>query len=95
VSAGTKYEKAPLPAFMEPGDREPLGCERVAPEVFFPEKETRANTSRAKAICSHCPNELDCRAWALDQPADPLFGVWGGTTRNQRIAYARNRKAVQ
>ncbi|MCW6003848.1 WhiB family transcriptional regulator [Micromonospora sp. CPCC 205371] len=40
----------------------------------------------ADALCQACVARVECLAWALEHDE---FGVWGGTTRQQREAMAR------
>jgi WhiB family transcriptional regulator, redox-sensing transcriptional regulator len=66
-------------------------CRGTALTTFFPPpgdgKKNAVRIANAKAICaSGCPLYDTCRAWALAQPADKLYGVWGGTTRNERMS---------
>lgn len=55
--------------------------------LFFPEKGGEG-VPEAKALCRACPLLRTCRAWALQQPAQWLYGVWGGTTQYERRALA-------
>jgi hypothetical protein len=43
-----------------------------------------ADITAAKAVCARCPASDRCLAWAVarDEPA----GVWGGLTRDERVA---------
>lgn len=52
-------------------------CRMFDPELFFdPKREVEA-----KLICHTCPVQFACLEDALRQP---VFGVWGGTTFEQR-----------
>jgi hypothetical protein len=58
-------------------------CTQTDPEIFFPEKG-QTNTM-AKSICAQCPISLDCLNDALlITPVDD-FGVWGGTSAQERV----------
>lgn len=61
-------------------------CAQVDAEVFFPPPGGRATT--AKRVCALCPLREPCLDYAL---ANPLFGVWGGTTHTEREDIVRRR----
>ena len=65
-------------------------CEGVDQAMFFPDNGGGAlgDVLQAKAICRGCPLLRPCRAWALEQPARWLYGVWGATSRGERMARA-------
>lgn len=66
-------------------------CAQTDPEAFFPEKGETPTT--AKQICTTCPLQRQCLQYALTTGQD--YGIWGGTTRNERralIAAARARQ---
>lgn len=82
----------PAPTWLYAAEQRGItpACRGVALTTFFPPvgdgKKNAARINTAKAICkSGCPLYDTCRAWALAQPADKLYGVWGGTTRNERL----------
>jgi WhiB family redox-sensing transcriptional regulator len=58
--------------------------------LYFPDKaEGAAQAIReAKAICGTCPLLDVCRDWALQQPPQWLYGVWGGLSQYERRALA-------
>jgi WhiB family transcriptional regulator, redox-sensing transcriptional regulator len=55
-------------------------CFGIEPDVFFPVSEEEAGP--ALAFCTVCPIRRDCLAWALKN--GERYGVWGGTTEQQR-----------
>jgi WhiB family redox-sensing transcriptional regulator len=55
-------------------------CAETDPEAFFPEKGD--NPGLAKLICSRCDVRTECLEWALRK--DERYGVWGGTSENDR-----------
>jgi WhiB family redox-sensing transcriptional regulator len=56
-------------------------CSQIDPDLFFPEQGE--SPVEAKKVCRQCPVRAECLQAALDRgPED--FGVWGGTTRDQR-----------
>ena len=62
-------------------------CAETDPEEFFQTKG--GSTKAAKAICRACEVSGPCLEFAL--ATDQEFGVWAGTTRNQRRAIKRQR----
>jgi WhiB family transcriptional regulator, redox-sensing transcriptional regulator len=61
-------------------------CHSVDPELFFPISATgRAmpQINAAKAVCGRCAVSENCLSYALRVMPD---GIWGGTTREERIA---------
>jgi WhiB family redox-sensing transcriptional regulator len=68
-------------------------CRHHDPELFFPVSVGRAAVSqvaKAKRICDCCPVARQCLEYAL-QTGQP-FGVWGGTTENERRVIRRSRR---
>jgi len=60
-------------------------CATADPELFFPvssDGPAVEQVARAKAICAHCGIQQACLGYALD--ADPVQGIWGGTTETER-----------
>ena len=58
--------------------------------LFFPAGETglaAIQAERAKKICSECPVQTDCLAYAVE--TGQRFGVWGGTTEEERSRIRR------
>lgn len=55
-------------------------CLTANPNTFFPAKG--APVDPARAICQACPVTAQCLAYALAN--NERFGVWGGTSVNQR-----------
>lgn len=63
------------------------------PELFFPEKGASITDIRtAKTICAACGMRTACLTFALDQHIRD--GIWGGTTRDERIALLRQRRTA-
>ena len=88
--------RLPGPA-SEVWDWQLLGrCRGLDPDLFFhPENERGAarerRITRAKKICATCPVLEQCRAHAL-AVREP-YGVWGGTSEEDREAHwARRRR---
>jgi WhiB family transcriptional regulator, redox-sensing transcriptional regulator len=60
-------------------------CLNADPDLFFPISMTgRAleQIARAKAICAQCAVQRQCLQFA--QEHDPIYGIWGGTTPEDR-----------
>jgi WhiB family redox-sensing transcriptional regulator len=62
-------------------------CAQTDSEAFFPEKG--ASAKPAKRICAECPVQTQCLDWALDR--GERYGIWGGTTHNERRAILAGR----
>lgn len=65
-------------------------CAKADPDLFFrPEAERgsrgRQRDAAAKAVCATCPVLDACLETAL---AEPVMGVWGGTTEEERRHFA-------
>ncbi len=61
-------------------------CRGTDPELFFPiarEGSAVQEIASAKAVCGRCEVRRQCLAYALRTMPD---GIWGGTTREERIA---------
>lgn len=62
-------------------------CAGMSTEAFYPEREgARAAIEAARFVCGGCEVAGPCLQWALDHDE---FGVWAGTTENQRRAMRR------
>lgn len=64
----------------------------VNPEWFYAEDQVQPNLfeiERARSCCAICPEQHECLKWALKNED---FGLWGGLTANERIAYKKNQK---
>ena len=60
-------------------------CQHADPDLFFPISAAgpgQAQLAGAKAVCARCPVRHDCLRYALT--ADPVQGVWGGLTEEER-----------
>lgn len=70
-------------------------CQKVDPELFFPEKGIKAvkTIAQAKAICSECKFNAPCLTYALKYPE--LEGIWAGTSVKERaLLRRRNRRLL-
>ncbi len=77
-----ELELEALPPNPSPPDvwQEQAACFGVDPDVFFPISEEEAGP--ALAFCQSCSLKELCLAWALKN--GERYGVWGGTTEQQR-----------
>jgi WhiB family redox-sensing transcriptional regulator len=53
-------------------------------DMFFVPKG--GSTRQAKIVCGRCPVRAECLQYALDNPVE---GVWGGTSAQERRVFAR------
>ena len=70
-------------------------CQSADPELFFPISPSgpaATQVRRAKAVCGRCLVRPDCLSYAL--AADPVQGVWGGMSEEERrLLRRREQKA--
>lgn len=60
-------------------------CAGADPEIFFPGRGD--DSGEALDTCARCPHRRPCLDWAL--ASEQQFGVWGGTTAEQRLRMLR------
>jgi WhiB family redox-sensing transcriptional regulator len=82
------------PVYDEWAWQEESNCRNVDSELFFLDpllrgKEKRLKENAAKKICKGCPVIQQCLNHAFAIPE--FFGVWGGTTADERNAILRKR----
>jgi len=68
-------------------------CRHADPELFFPVApagSALAQLARAKKVCARCPVRTPCLEFALETGQD--FGVWGGTSEQERRVMRRSRR---
>jgi WhiB family transcriptional regulator, redox-sensing transcriptional regulator len=71
-------------------------CAQRDPDLFFPISSTGPaleQIAKAKAICRGCPVQRPCLDFALEH--DLGYGIWGGTTPQDRQAWRRRRRSEQ
>jgi len=81
--------------------REVAACRGGNPEIFFlgygPGRGygrlSKTAKARAFELCTGCPVAGECLAYALSMPATGDFGIWGGTTEDDRVVLRRARRA--
>lgn len=80
-----------LPALPKPLERLPGAlCSDMDVNFFFPEQYDAKGVAAAKAVCALCPVRETCLDRALERGEE--FGIWGGTSENQRRKLRRQRK---
>jgi len=71
--------------------RSASACRQANPDLFFPIATAsigRAEqTAKAKAMCARCPVRSQCLEFA--QVNDLNYGIWGGTTPEDRVRIRR------
>lgn len=72
-------------------------CTSVNPELFFPETtrggERQIQITEAKKVCGSCAVQAACLSYALE--TGQSFGIWGGTTEDERRTMKRKPKGSQ
>jgi WhiB family transcriptional regulator, redox-sensing transcriptional regulator len=76
---------------VDPRNRIGALCIDADPRLFFPERGD--STREAKAICARCPHQAPCLEYALAEGVK--YGIWGGTSENQRRDMRRRRAAQE
>jgi WhiB family redox-sensing transcriptional regulator len=64
-------------------------CRGEDPDLFFPiaaAGQARDQMTAAKAVCRRCSVQRTCLSYAVSSEQD---GIWGGTTRDERLALHR------
>ena len=72
--------------------RDHAACRDTDPDLFFPVGETGPaleQIENAKRICAECEVGRACLEYALVTKQD--WGIWGGTTEEERRAMRRQR----
>ena len=84
---GQEMDVRTVPQQVSPPDawQDSAACYGVDPEVFFPATEEHAGV--ALAYCGVCRVRDLCLAWATH--SGERYGVWGGTTEQQRRRLTR------
>lgn len=69
--------------------RDQAKCSTIGGDLWFPDKSERHVVDRAKKICATCPVAAMC----LEAGIDEQYGVWGGTSPEERKKLRRRRSA--
>jgi WhiB family redox-sensing transcriptional regulator len=72
--------------------RAAAACRSADPELFFPVSDVGKSLEQvieAKGICADCRVPRECLAFALR--THQAYGIWGGTTEEERAIARRNR----
>ncbi len=73
--------------------RSAAACLSADPDLFFPISVTGPalrQIARAKSICAECVVRQECLEFAVSN--DQNFGIWGGTTAEDRQRERRRRR---
>jgi WhiB family transcriptional regulator, redox-sensing transcriptional regulator len=76
--------------------QESAACRQADPELFFPigsAGPAAADIQQAKAVCTSCPVQQPCLAYALASRQE--FGIWGGRDENERRLLHRHRRETR
>ena len=68
-------------------------CRSADPDLFFPISPAgpgQRQIARAKVICAGCDVRQECLDFALSH--DQVYGIWGGTTPEDRQRARRRRR---
>lgn len=68
-------------------------CAQVGPDPFYLDRG--GSSEDAKKICAQCEVQPDCLGAALATPPDQDFGIWGGTTKDERVEIRKQREAAK
>ena len=74
--------------------RQDAACRDIDPNLFFPIGVTGdavEQIATAKEICAGCPVQLECLDFAITSNQE--FGVWGGTSEDERRVLRRQWRA--
>jgi WhiB family transcriptional regulator, redox-sensing transcriptional regulator len=63
-------------------------CAQTDPDMFYP--ETTGEALHSRRVCIQCPVRQACLDKAIADKE--TYGVWGGTTRDDRYAIRRGEK---
>lgn len=69
-------------------------CRDADPELFFSEgpNSSEREWQKARLICKECPVVFECAMWALEHEIS--YGMWGGTTPQERKELTKDRRKV-
>ena len=58
-------------------------CAETDPELFYPAPQGgQGDAATAKRLCGRCEERVRCLDWAVATGQE--YGIWGGTTGNER-----------
>jgi WhiB family redox-sensing transcriptional regulator len=86
--------EAPRDWGVEEAWRVRAACATVDPDLFFPVGVTGpavGQIAAAKAVCAGCDVRADCLEFAITTNQE--YGVWGGTSEEERRALRRQWRA--
>jgi WhiB family redox-sensing transcriptional regulator len=75
---------------LTPENQDLASCNIVSdPDLFFPDPTDREGIDKAKRICAGCPIAFDCLETAMADSDLRKWGIWGGTTPEERKTMLR------
>jgi WhiB family redox-sensing transcriptional regulator len=77
--------------FSPPAWQRDALCQEIGVEVFFPPDDkpvSRDFYRQAKRICNNCPVIAECLEFGISEQ----YGVWGGTTPQERVKIREQRR---
>jgi WhiB family redox-sensing transcriptional regulator len=69
-------------------------CAQTDPDLFFPETEINKSI-QARQLCVQCPLMESCLRESLGQMKEHDWGIWGGSTPQQRRRINRGLATVE
>ena len=66
-------------------------CPQTDHGLFYGDTGQSDLTDAAKTVCEACLVKSECLDYALATPPERDWGVWGGTTKRERINLRRER----
>lgn len=66
-------------------------CAEIGSDLFFQEEDEPNNWKSAKKVCSLCSVKYECLEYAIEMNVE---GVWGGTTKRERMQIKKQRSAA-
>ena len=80
----------PAPPYLRQDWKGAGACQRVDnPDVFYPGRG--APSQAAKRLCADCPVLQECLQAALETHPQDDWGIWGGTTKDERARLRKER----
>lgn len=65
-------------------------CAGLPRDVFF--SEDSGDQDSAKRICGRCVVQMECLAYAFEAESTLKAGIFGGTTGEERVKFAKDHK---
>ncbi|OKI54692.1 hypothetical protein A6A27_31605 [Micromonospora sp. CB01531] len=75
------------PVAAETDWREDAACRGLDVTWFYPDPDDTLAVVRVQTFCATCPVRRDCARYAIEHNEE--YGVWGGSTEQERAAFRR------